>query len=47
MKALIRDVSEIKGKISQMPTTFQMQAWFVGVALGLVVLVFIIARAVK
>jgi hypothetical protein len=47
VKALIRDVSEIKGKISQMPTTFQMQAWFVGVALGLVALVFTIARAVK
>lgn len=47
VKALIREVSGIKGKISQMPTTFQMQVWFVGVALGLVVLVFTIARDVK
>lgn len=47
VKALIRDVSEIKGKISQMPTTFQMQAWFAGVALGLVALVFTVARAVR
>lgn len=47
VKALIRDVSEIKVKISQMPTTFQMQAWFVGVSMGLVALVFTIARAVK
>lgn len=47
LKAVIKDVSEIKGGISQMPTTFQMQAWFVGVALGLVALVFTIARAVK
>src|SRR5262245_12531066 len=47
VKALIRDVSEIKGRISQMPTTFQMQAWFVGVSLGLVALIFTIARAVK
>jgi hypothetical protein len=46
-KALIKDVSEIKGKISQMPTTFQMQAWFVGVSMGLVALVFTIARAVR
>ncbi len=47
VKALIKDVAEIKGKIGQMPTTFQMQAWFVGVALGLVALVFTIARAAK
>jgi len=47
VKAVIKDVSEIKGKISQMPTTFQMQAWFVGVSMGLVALVFTIARAIK
>ena len=47
VRALIKDVAEIKGRITQMPTTFQMQAWFVGVALGLVALVFTIARAVK
>ena len=43
--ALIKDVAEIKGRLSQMPTTFQMQTWFVGVALGLVGLVFAVARS--
>lgn len=47
VKTLIADVSEIKGKISQMPTTFQMQAWFVGVSMGLVALVFAVARALR
>ena len=47
VRALIKDVAEIKGKISQMPTAFQMQAWFVGVAIGLVALVFAVARALK
>ncbi|MPZ35568.1 MAG: hypothetical protein GEV13_32175 [Rhodospirillales bacterium] len=47
VRAMIKDVAEIKGKISQMPTTFQMQAWFVGVSLGLVALVFAVARALK
>ena len=47
VKAVIKDVAEIKGKISQMPTTFQMQAWFVGVSLGLVALVFAVARALR
>jgi hypothetical protein len=47
VRAVIKDVAEIKGKISQMPTTFQMQAWFVGVSLGLVALVFAVARALK
>src|SRR5678815_4194661 len=27
VRAVIKDVAEIKGKISQMPTAFQMQAW--------------------
>lgn len=40
-------VAEIRGKISQMPTTWQMATWFVGVSMGLVVLVFAIARAMK
>ena len=40
-------VKEIKGKICQMPTTFQMEAWFVGVSLGLVALVFAVARALR
>jgi hypothetical protein len=47
VRAVIKDVAEIKGKISQMPTAFQMQAWFVGVSLGLVALVFAVARALK
>jgi hypothetical protein len=47
VRALIKEAAEIKGKISQMPTTFQMQAWFVGVSMGLVALVFAVARAVK
>ncbi len=47
VRALIKDVAEIKGKISQIPTTFQMQAWFVGVSMGLVALVFAVARALK
>ena len=44
VRAVIKDVVEIKGKISQMPTTFQMQ---VGVSLGLVALVFAVARALR
>ncbi len=47
VRAVIKDVAEIKGKISQMPTTLQMQAWFVGVSLGLVALVFAVARALR
>jgi hypothetical protein len=43
VRAVIKDVAEIKGRIPQMPTTFQMQAWFVGVSLGLVAL----ARALR
>lgn len=45
VKVLIRDVAEVKGRLSQMPTTFQMLTWFVGVALGLVGLVFAVARS--
>ena len=47
VRAVIKDVAEIKGKICQMPMTFQMQAWFVGVSLGLVALVFAVARALR
>lgn len=47
VKVLIRDISEIKAKVSRMPTTFQMLAWFVGVSMGLVALVFMIALAIK
>lgn len=41
------DLAEIKGRISQIPTTWQMATWFVGVSMGLVALVFTIARAMK
>lgn len=44
LKAMAKDVHEIKGRLSQMPTTFQMLTWFVGIALGLTGLVFTIAR---
>jgi hypothetical protein len=44
MKALAKDVAEIKGKLSNMPTTFQMATWFLGVAIGLTSLVFAIAK---
>lgn len=47
VRNLIKDVAEIRGKISQLPTTFQMQAWFVGVTLGLVAPVFAVARGLK
>lgn len=46
IKAMAKDVAEIKGRLSQMPTTFQMLTWFVGIALGLTGLVFTIARTV-
>ena len=47
VRAMTKDVAEIKGRISQMPTTFQMQSWFLCVSLGLVALVFAVARALK
>ena len=50
LKTLVKDMAEIKGRLSQMPTTFQMLTWFVGIALalsiGLTGLVFTIARSV-
>lgn len=50
LKGLVKDVAEIKGRLSQMPTTFQMLTWFVGIAMalsiGLTGLVFTIARSV-
>lgn len=41
------DLAEIKGRLANMPTTFQLVSWFVGVAIGLTALVFAIARTVK
>jgi hypothetical protein len=46
VEVLVKDVAEIRGRLSQMPTTFQMLTWFVGVALGLVGLVFAVAWSV-
>lgn len=46
VKGLSRDVSEIKGKLSNMPTTFQMMTWFVGVSVTLIGLTFTIAKIV-
>jgi len=44
--AIKEKLAGIEGKLSNMPTTFQMLTWFVGVAIGLVGLVFAIARLV-
>lgn len=46
LKALVKDAAEIKGRVSQMPTTFQVLTWFVAVAIGLTALVFTIAKTV-
>lgn len=47
LKTLIEDVARLDGKLSNLPTTFQLISWFVGVSLGLVALVFTVARAMK
>ena len=47
LKTLIKDVARLDGKLSNLPTTFQLISWFVGVSLGLVALVFTVARAMK
>jgi hypothetical protein len=41
---VIKDIAEIKGRLSQMPTTFQMLTWLVGVAIALTGLVYAVAR---
>lgn len=46
LKALVKDAAEIKGRVSQIPTTFQVLTWFVAVAIGLTALVFTIAKTV-
>lgn len=38
------DLAELKGQLSQMPTTFQLLSWFIGVNIALTGLVFLIAR---
>lgn len=45
LKALIKGVALIEGKVSNLPTTFQMVTWFVGVAFALTGLVFAVAKA--
>lgn len=44
VKVLVGDVAEIKGELSNMPTTFQTVSRFVGVSIGLTGLAFAIAR---
>jgi hypothetical protein len=41
------DIAEIRGRLTNMPTTFQVLTWFIGVAIGLTALVFTIARVVR
>ena len=41
------DLAEVKGRVSMLPSAFQMQTWFVGVAIALVGMVFAIARLAK
>jgi hypothetical protein len=38
------DLAEIKGRLANMPSTFQMLTWFVGVSIAMVGLTFTIAR---
>lgn len=47
MKSLIKAVGDVTGKVSQLPSTWTMAGWFVGVAITLAGLVFTIARAMK
>ncbi|WP_020699585.1 hypothetical protein [Reyranella massiliensis] len=47
LKSLIKVANETAGKLSQLPNTWAMAGWFVGVAITLSGLVFTIARAVK
>jgi hypothetical protein len=48
VRHLTETVAEIKGRLMNMPTTFQVLTWFVGVSVGLAIglsgLVFTIAR---
>jgi len=41
------DIAEIRGRLTNMPTTFQVLTWFIGVTIGLTALVFTIARVVR
>lgn len=47
VRHLAIDTAEIKGRVLSMPTTFQVTTWFVGVSIGLVGLVFAIAKLVR
>ena len=41
------DIAEVRGRLTNIPTTFQVLTWFIGVAIGLTALVFTIARVVR
>jgi hypothetical protein len=47
LRGISLDLAEIKGRLANMPTTFQILTWFIGTALGLSGLVFAIARLVR
>lgn len=47
LKTLMKDVAEIKGKISQLPTVWQLVLANFGLALTLSAFVFAIARAMR
>lgn len=47
LKSLIKAVSDVAGKVSQLPSTWTMAGWFITVAMGLAGLVFTIAKAMK
>ncbi|MBX3502530.1 MAG: hypothetical protein KF889_24050 [Alphaproteobacteria bacterium] len=47
VKTLTAITARIDGRVSVLPTTFQITTWFVGVAIGLVGLVFAIARLAR
>jgi len=44
IKALIRDLAELKGKVSNMPTAWQIVGLNFGLAIGVAGLVFTIAK---
>ena len=47
VKNLIKTVNEVAGKVSQLPNTWTIASWFVGVTFLLSGLVFTVARSVK
>ncbi len=47
VKRLSLDMTELKGRLGNMPTTFQMVSWVLGLNFGLAGLVFAIARVAR